>query len=135
MVNFFGHVHFFMLYSFSHLDSVKWITLVLSEAFVNFFRLTSLGFPLMIKIVFSNLAVGLMILVRDHLIIMTSPIFFKDLVPSSEETSFWPPSMFYISVIILHMLHITNHMTSPIVMDYFCVDWKNYLVSFLNPTC
>ena len=33
--------------------------------------------------------------------------FFVNLVPFSEETSFWPPSMVYISVIITHITHIT----------------------------
>ena len=32
-------------------------------------------------------------------------LFFINVVPSTEETSFWPLSMVYISVIILHILH------------------------------
>ena len=40
--------------------------------------------------------------------------FFSILVPSSEETSFWPPSMVYISVIITHITYYKSCWT-------FCV--------------
>ena len=35
--------------------------------------------------------------------------FFYNVVPSCEETSFWPPSMVYISVIIIHITQYIHH--------------------------
>ena len=50
----------------------------------------------------------LVVVVGERVVRNSLSYFFFYVVPYCEETSFWPPSMVYISV-ISYILHITNH--------------------------
>ena len=56
-----------------------------------------------------------------------SSVIFFYVVPSSEETSFWPPSMVYISVIITHITHYKSCWTFR-VFSYSCTGYDNKMV-------